>query len=115
MHDIESTLHAGQLLWGQYRVVKLLGQGACGAVYLVADEQKRQKLYALKEVEHAVREGQRDLPVDVAALKQLDHPALPRVYRVFHGDNYGQFSLLMDYVEGNSLEVMRQLMPGKRF
>src|SRR2546429_1637768 len=115
MRDIQSSLRAGQLLREQYRVVKLLGQGASGAVYLVVDEQQRPKLYALKEVVHAVREGQRDFPFDVAALKQLDHPALPRVYRVFHGDNHDRFSLLMDYVEGNSLEAMRQLMPGKRF
>src|SRR2546421_7040890 len=114
MRDIQSSLRAGQLLREQYRVVKLLGQGTSGAVYLVVDEQQRQKLYALKEVVHAVREGQRDFPFDVAALKQLDHPALPRVYRVFHDDNHNRFSLLMDYVEGNSLEVMRQLMPGKR-
>ena len=115
MRDIQSSLRAGQLLREQYRVVKLLGQGASGAVYLVVDEQQRQKLYALKEVVHAVREGQRDFPFDVAALKQLDHPALPRVYRVFHDDNHDRFSILMDYVEGNSLEAMRQLMPGKRF
>src|SRR2546421_8087423 len=115
MRDIQSSLRAGQLLREQYRVVKLLGQGASGAVYLVVDEQQRLKLYALKEVVHAVREGQRDFPFDVAALKQLDHPALPRVYRVFHDDNHNRFSLLMDYVEGNSLEAMRQLMPGKRF
>src|SRR6266699_2513804 len=115
MRDIEPTLRAGQVLREQYRVVKLLGQGASGAVYLVVDEQQRQKLYALKEVVHAVREGQRDFPFDVAALKQLDHPALPRVYRVFHDDNHDRFSILMDYIEGNSLEAMRQLMPGKRF
>src|SRR2546421_2375203 len=115
MRDIQSSLRAGQLLREQYRVVKLLGQGASGAVYLVVDEQQRQKLYALKEVVHAVREGQRDFPFDVAALKQLDHPALPHVYRVFHDDNHDRFSILMDYVEGNSLEAMRQLMPGKRF
>src|SRR2546421_1281969 len=115
MRDIQSSLRAGQLLREQYRVVNLLGQGASGAVYLVVDEQQRPKLYALKEVVHAVREGQRDFPFDVAALKQLDHPALPRVYRVFHDDNHDRFSLLMDYVEGNSLEAMRQLMPGKRF
>src|SRR6266700_5347517 len=115
MRDIEPTLRAGQVLREQYRVVKLLGQGASGAVYLVVDEQKRQKLYALKEVVHAESFGQRDFPFDVATLKQLDHPALPRVYRVFHDDNHDRFSILMDYVEGNSLEVMRQLMPGKRF
>src|SRR6266581_3219819 len=116
MHDMQTTFRAGHLIRWQYRVINLLGQEASNAVYLVADEHTtHQKQFALKEVVHAVGEGQRDFPFDVAALKQLDHPALPRVYRVFHDDNHDRFSILMDYIEGNNLEAMRQLMPGKRF
>jgi len=96
-------------------VIGLLGQGASGAVYLVADERTHQKLFVLKEVMHAVREERDGFPFDVAALKQLDHPALPRIYRVFYNVNHDRFYILMDYVEGSSLEVMRPLLPGKRF
>ena len=115
MHDVLSTFHAGHLIRWQYRVIDLLSQGASGAVYLVADERTHQKLFVLKEVMHAVREERDGFPFDVAALKQLDHPALPRIYRVFYNVNHDRFYILMDYVEGSSLEVMRPLLPGKRF
>ena len=115
MHDVLSTFHAGHLIRWQYRVIDLLGQGASGAVYLVADERTHQKLFVLKEVMHAVREERDGFPFDAAALKQLDHPALPRIYRVFYNVNHDRFYILMDYVEGSSLEVMRPLLPGKRF
>ncbi len=111
----QSAFHAGHLIRGQYRVIDLLGQGASGAVYLVTDESTHQKLFALKEVMPAVSEERRGFPFDVAALKRLNHPALPRIYRVFHSDSHDRYFILMDYIEGNNLEVMRQLMPGKRF
>ena len=115
MHDLQSTFRTGHLIRRQYRVIDLLGQGASGAVYLVADERTQQKLFVLKEVMHAVREERGGFPFVAAALKQLDHPALPRIYRVFHSGNDDRFYILMDYVEGSSLEGMRALMPGKRF
>jgi serine/threonine protein kinase len=96
-------------------VIDLLGQGASGAVYLVTDERTQQKLFALKEVMHAARAERSAFPFDAAALKRLNHPALPRIYRAFHSEDSDRFYILMDYVEGNNLEVMRQLMPGKRF
>src|SRR5260370_36127538 len=64
---------------------------------------------------HAVREERDGFPFDAAALKQLDHPALPRLYRVFSNVNHDRFYILMDYVEGSSLEVMLPFLPGKRF
>jgi serine/threonine protein kinase len=115
MNNMQTTLRAGHVIQGQYRVVDLLGQGACGAVYLVKDERNPHNLCVLKEVMHAVREERRGLPFDAATLKRLDHPTLPGIRRVFQGDNHDRFYILMDYVEGNSLEVVRQLMPGKRF
>lgn len=113
MNDIQTTFRAGHVIQAQYRVIELLGQGASGAVYLVADESTNQSVFALKEVKHDAREERGGLPFDATALKRLDHPALPRVHRVFHGGD--RLSILMDYVEGSSLEAMRQLMPGKRF
>src|SRR6266516_521487 len=114
MNDMQSTLRAGHVIRGQYRVIDLLGRGAFGAVYLVKDEQNHQNLFALKEVMHVVREERPGFPFDAATLKRLDHPALPGIYQVFQSNDHDRFYILMDYVEGYNLEIMRQLMPGKR-
>src|SRR6266487_2876843 len=114
MNDMQSTFLAGNFIRGQYRVIEILGQGATGAVYLVADERTPQKLFALKEVKHVVYEERRGFPFDATTMKQLNHRALPHIHRVFYSDNRDRSYILMDYVEGSNLEVLRQLMPGKR-
>jgi len=114
MNDMQSTLQAGHFIRGRYKVIDLLGQGVSGAVYLVTDERIPEKQFVLKEVVHVVHEERRELPFNATALKQLQHPALPRVYRVFSGDNRDRSYILMEYIEGSNLRVMRQLMPGKR-
>ena len=40
---------------------------------------------------------------------------MPRVYYVFEDDKNDRAYMLMDYVEGSNLEVLRQRQPGKRF
>ena len=48
-------------------------------------------------------------------LRRLDHPALPRVYYVFEDDKNERAYMLMDYVEGENLEVLRRHQPNMRF
>ena len=116
MHELESTLQVGYVLWGHYTVIEVLGQGASGAVFLVKDEQDSQKRFVLKEVkDDAQRDERNAFSFDAAALKRLYHPALPDIYKVFSDDKIDGFYILMDFVEGSNLEVVRQLMPGKRF
>jgi serine/threonine protein kinase len=115
MHGLQSALRTGNVLRGQYSVFDVLGLGAFGAVYLVKDEQNSQRKFVLKEVMHTNQEKQCAFSFDAAALKRLYHPALPDIYQLFSGDENDRFYILTDYVEGPSLEQMRQLMPGKRF
>jgi serine/threonine protein kinase len=102
VNALQTTFRAGHLIQAQYRVIELLGQGVSGAVYLVADESTHQSRFALKEVMQAVREERGGF--DAAALKRLDHLALPCIHRVFHSDN--RLYILMDYVEGSNLEAI---------
>ena len=115
MNGLQSTFSAGYLLHGRYKIIDTLGQGVSSAVYLVSDERTPQRLFVLKEVMHAVHEERGSFPFSTTALKQVKHLALPHVYRIFHSDNRDRFYILMDYIEGSNLEVIRHLMPGKRF
>ena len=115
MKNKQATHGPHYFIQGRYRVIESLGKGASGAVYLVEDESPPQKHFALKEVTHLVREERADFTYDAAALQRLDHPALPRIHQLLQNDSRDGFCLLMDYCQGSNLEVMRQLMPGKRF
>lgn len=62
---------------GGYRVLRALGRGGSGAVYLVADEGGGEA--ALKLVDTSDAGARKRLAREVAALQALRHPAVPRV------------------------------------
>lgn len=115
MQEVRSTLPIGSIVGGRYQVEKLLGKGGFGAVYLVRDQRVRQNIFALKEVIDPNQLERKRFAFEAELLRRLDHSALPRVYRVFEDDRNGRVYMLMDYVEGSNLEVLRQQQPGKRF
>ena len=120
MHEVQTHLPLGSILRDRYVIETLLGQGGFGAVYRVRDQRAKGNLYALKEVIDAQRKdrSRKDknrFQFEGDILKQLDHRALPRVYRVFEDDVHERAYMLMDYVDGPNLEVLRQQQPAKRF
>lgn len=115
MQEVQTTLPIGSIVHGRYLVERLLGKGGFGAVYLVRDRRVRQNLFALKEVLDPNRLERKRFVFEADLLRRLDHPALPRVYHVFEDDKNDRAYMLMDYVEGPNLEVLRQRQPGKRF
>lgn len=115
MYDVQSTFPIGSLIRGRYTVVDLLGQGASGAVYLVRDKRNQQTPFVLKQVLHAVRKERFGFFFYARMLRRLKHAALPRINQVFRSDAHDRFYILMDYVEGRSLEAVQQTMAGKCF
>lgn len=102
------ALSSGQLLQGNYRIVRLLGQGGMGAVYLAEHTRLQGRLLAIKEntpdpfVDPATRDQLRDqFYTEAKILAALDHPSLPKVtdYFIEGGVEY----LVMDFVEGENL------------
>lgn len=99
----------------RYIIEELLGQGGFGAVYRVRDRRVKGNIFALKEVVNPNRGQQENFLFEGEILRRLDHPALPRVYRVFEDSKNNRVYMLMDYVEGPNLEQLRLQQPGKRF
>jgi eukaryotic-like serine/threonine-protein kinase len=115
VQQVQITLTEGTIIQNRYVVESLLGKGGFGAVYLVRDMRVRSNLFALKEVIDPSKQDHKRFLFEGEVLKQLAHPALPRVYRVFENDEEKRVYLLLDYIEGPNLEQLRQLQPGKRF
>jgi len=105
----------GSILRERYVIECLLGKGGFGAVYLVSDARVKSNLYALKEAINPQRKERERFIFEGELLKRLDHRSLPRVYRVFEDDTHRRAYMLMDYIEGSNLEVLRQRQPGKCF
>jgi len=97
-----------------YIVEAVLGTGESGSVYLVRRKREPQTRFALKERITPTRQERRRFLFEGYLLKHLHHPALPRVYRIFEQDSLKRCYLLMDYIAGQNLEVLRQRQPEQR-
>ena len=100
-------LNNGTILQERYKIVKILGQGGMGAVYLV-DDQRLPTKWAIKEMKkEGLSEEERAEAVELfqteaRLLSELRHRNLPRIVDFFEQDS--QLYLVMDYVEGQTLE-----------
>ena len=98
-------LTIGSVIGGKYKILNKIGQGGMSVVYLAMNE-KANKQWAIKEIrKDGVKDFQvvkQSLIVETDLLKKLDHPNLPSIVDIIEDDN--TFLIVMDYVEGRSLE-----------
>lgn len=80
-----------------YRIVRRLGSGGEGTVYLVC-HMSTEQLRAAKILTN-VREDRRH---ELDMMKHLNHPSLPKVIDVLEQDGY--LWLIMEYIQGNRLD-----------
>jgi len=105
-----ARLQPGQHLdGGAYRIVRQLGKGGMGAVWLVAQTKAFDRLAVLKEVVEYydpldARERQRAIErfeAEARTLGDLKHPGIPDLYAYFSEGRHNY--LVMEYIEGPDL------------
>jgi len=95
----------GAILAGRYRVVRQLGQGGMGSVWLAEDTQLDNKPFAIKMLPSLLvsnRRAYRQLKDEALVAMKLTHPNIVTL-RAFEENNGNPF-LVMDYVDGQTLE-----------
>ena len=95
----------GALLAGRYRIVKPLGQGGMGSVWLAEDSQLDNKLFAVKMLPSVLvsnKRAYRQLKDEALVAMKLTHPNIVTL-RAFE-ENDGNPFLVMDYIEGQTLD-----------
>jgi serine/threonine protein kinase len=115
VQQVIGILSPGTIVQDRYVVEELLGRGGFGAVYRVSDQDVPGQLFALKEIVDPSGQDRDRLIHEWKLLQQLHHSALPRVYRVFDGEQGDRAYLLMEYIEGTNLEILRRQQPEKSF
>ncbi len=102
---MSSLLASGaEVLEGRFRVVKLLGGGGMGEVYLAEQVSLGRKvaLKVLKRELGAQPEMHERFQREATLLSQVEHPAVVRV--IDFGVSQGTAFLVMEYVEGTPLD-----------
>ena len=95
---------AADAILGRYRIVRELGRGAQGRVYLAEDTHlaRQVAIKTLPPGHHAARAA--SLIAEARTIGQLNHPNIVTLYDAFE-DN-GAHYVVLEYVEGHTLEHM---------
>ncbi|OIW03020.1 hypothetical protein TanjilG_13657 [Lupinus angustifolius] len=105
----------GMLEMRHFRLLKKLGCGDIGSVYL-AELNGTRTCFAMKvmnKTELASRKKLVRAQTEREILQSLDHPFLPTLYTYFETDTFS--CLVMEVCPGGDLHALRQRQPGKHF
>lgn len=110
-------LDEGTVLNGRYEIVRKIGGGGMGAVYLATDRNLGGILRAVKEmIQSYIEETQQDKAIsdfkrESMLLTSLDHPSIPTIYDYFYDEKEGRFYLVMKYISGGDLASRLRAAP----
>jgi serine/threonine protein kinase len=94
------TIPPGTVLYGRYRIERVLGSGGFGHVYLAIDLATNQPA-AVKEYLVTGASGQEQLRHEATVLSRLHHPNLPAFLDAFMEN--GRYYVVLNYIEGHDL------------
>lgn len=99
---------AGTTVGGRYQLIRVIGAGGMSTVWLAMDETLG-KQWAVKEIRLSDDPAEREIitssfVAEANLIKRFDHVAIPRIVDLV--DEGGTLYVVMDYVEGRSLESL---------
>ena len=107
----DSKLNVGQIIGERYVILKQIGSGGMSHVYLADDRRLKGKRWAIKESIRS-EELHTDIEAEAELLISLNHPCLPRVIDFYFSDDDGYSYLIMDYIDGCTLNKYMEDRPG---
>jgi serine/threonine protein kinase, bacterial len=113
-------LDPGSVLNARYEIVRRIGGGGMGAVYLAKDRNLGDAPRAVKEMveshldptQHEKAIG--DFKRESLLLTSLEHPSIPTIYDYFYDESLGRFYLVMKFISGGDLAARLRTAPGGR-
>ncbi len=113
-------LDEGTILNSRYEIVRKIGGGGMGAVYLASDKNLGGVLRAVKEmVQSYIADEQQEKAIndfkrESMLLTSLEHSAIPTIYDYFYDEKEARFYLVMKYISGGDLAARLKAAPEGR-
>jgi len=114
------ALAGGKILNHRYEIVRRIGGGGMGAVYLAKDRNLGDAPRAVKEmIESNIDDAQHEKAIadfkrESLLLTELEHPSIPMVYDYFYDEPSERFYLVMKFIPGSDLSSRLRSAPGGR-
>jgi len=106
---------AGEVVFGRYKLVKVLGRGGMGIVWLARDEELERDI-ALKFLPNLMIQDRAvldQLKRETKRCLELTHPHIVRIHDFVHDERSGCIS--MEYIDGETLSNLRSEKERKVF
>jgi serine/threonine protein kinase len=113
-------LEPTSVLNSRYEIVRRIGGGGMGAVYLAKDRNLGDAPRAVKEmVESHLDPAQHEKAIgdfkrESLLLTSLEHPSIPTIYDYFYDEPLGRFYLVMKFISGGDLASRLRTAPNGR-
>ncbi len=113
-------LDPGSVLNNRYEIVRRIGGGGMGAVYLAKDRNLGDAPRAVKEMVEAHLDPTQhekaigDFKRESLLLTALEHPSIPTIYDYFYDETLSRFYLVMKFISGGDLASRLRTAPGGR-
>lgn len=110
-------LAEGVILMNRYEIIRKIGGGGMGAVYLASDNNLGGVLRAVKEMVQAhIEEEQQEKAIEdfkreSMILSSLDHVSIPTIFDYFYDEHESRFYLVMKYISGGDLSTRLRSAP----
>jgi serine/threonine protein kinase len=115
---MNGSLPTNLLLDNRYLILAKIGEGGYGTVYKARDMRKHGRIVSIKEINMSALSVQEKIEVtdtfnrEIMLLSELRHKSLPRVHDQFTDPEH--WYIVMDYIEGETLEHVLARSPGGR-
>ena len=113
-------LEPGIILYSRYEIIRRIGGGGMGAVYLAKDRNLGDQPRAVKEmIQSNIDESQHEKAIndfkrESMLLASLEHNSIPTIYDYFYDDEAARFYLVMKYISGGDFLARLRNAPGGR-
>lgn len=113
-------LDPGTILYARYEIVRRIGGGGMGAVYLARDRNLGDQPRAVKEmIQSNIDESQHEKAIndfkrESMLLASLEHSSIPTIYDYFYDEDAARFYLVMKYISGGDFLARLRNAPGGR-
>ncbi|MHA0855278.1 serine/threonine protein kinase [Paenibacillus sp. CMAA1364] len=99
-----SLLRQGHIIGDRYLINRIIGSGGTSHVYLADDLKLPGKQWAVKECFISSPQLEYQIGEEAKLLTTLNHPRLPRIVDFFPSYEHGSTYLVMDHIDGMTLE-----------